>query len=674
MRRTSSNKNAKENFYNKNSISNSNYGILNSNNSRSPLKMQNPNNYNPIFPKQNNNFQSLRQKNEFERNLPTKLSAINSFHTPSKVLNENGTTSPGLPLISNINGGYNPQNNSNHSRYSSSVSNNSSSNINLNSYNSNNIPNGSYNKMPSPNIQFNSNLSSVNTFNNNSYGYNKSVNAGYNNIISTGSNSNRNPSANKNNSSLSYNVYADSNGNLKAGSSSLYKSNNLINTSNSNINNNNNISNNNNNNTDSSLAHIRPSSRNQSNNGSIPNDSNNSYNIITNNKLSDNNPTKNNSSNYISNRNSNSYTDGENKIQNSYNPNPNYNNNNNNNNKINNNNSLQIKFDISRKLIGFKNLGNTCFMNTSLQCILHCEAFISRFLEFCELKKPARPTPIANSFLILIESYAKASDKAAISPDELKSAIARKHRIYTGYSQQDSQEFIRKFLDEISQELNLVTEKKPYKILNTNNTHENNKRELNSEYDKIFRDRENSIIVDTFYGQSISIFKCSECSFESYSFEKFLDIPLLLEESYSAQQDIGKLLGKYFESENIQWESACDNKLCKKKTVHRKNLRVSSLPDMLILSLQRYNNRLRRKNNCKVYFKEEIDLKEYTDSACLIGGKFTFKFLFDFLIFSFFFNKISYLFIRFFLLINTYLAFIHLCFYFFKSSCLASSS
>ena len=42
-----------------------------------------------------------------------------------------------------------------------------------------------------------------------------------------------------------------------------------------------------------------------------------------------------------------------------------------------------------------------------------------------------------------------------------------------------------------------------------------------------FKSRENSIIVDIFYNQIINIFTCS-CGFESYSFQKLLDIPLLL--------------------------------------------------------------------------------------------------------------------------------------------------
>jgi len=602
MRSTSSIKNGKENFYSKNS--NNGNGISNvNNNSRSPLKMLNFNQNSGQL--KFNNFQNLMQKKDLNTNVPSKPIGVNLFNSPNK-LKENGTNSPNLPFInnSNVGGHYNNNFNSNtntsHSRYSSNISYNS---------NKNNSSINNFNVGKTPYADDNMIFKAINSNNNNSYGINNnqsnsnggnnnyninknySNNGGYNNLQNANNISIRNPSA-MHYSSISNNGYSDSTTGISGTNSNLL----LIN-NNKNANTNNNITNSNlnstninhNNRPDSSSARIRTLSRQQSNSNVNSN--------YANNNISENN---NNNNNIRTN-----YND----VKSNCNSNITINNTN--------SNSLQIKFDISQKIVGFKNLGNTCFMNTSLQCILHCDVFISQFLKYCDLKKPLRPTPISNSLLNLIESYSKASDKSAISPDELKKAVARKHHIYSGFSQQDSQEFIRKLLDEISQELNLVTDKKPYKILNANNEQEN-KNKLSSEYDKIFRDRENSIIVDTFYGQSISIFSCLDCNYESYSFEKFLDIPLLLEESYN-NQDLEKLLGKYFESENIQWESPCDNKACKRKSMHKKKLRLSGLPDVLILSLQRYNNRLRRKNNSKVNFKEEIDLKEYTDSACLFG-------------------------------------------------------
>ena len=90
--------------------------------------------------------------------------------------------------------------------------------------------------------------------------------------------------------------------------------------------------------------------------------------------------------------------------------------------------------------------------------------------------------------------------------------------------QHDSIEFLRTLLDDMSKEININQNISAYKELTTEGK---SKEEQNKEYHNFFLSRENSIIVDIFYNQMINIFTCA-CGFESYSFQKLLDIPLLL--------------------------------------------------------------------------------------------------------------------------------------------------
>lgn len=630
------------NLFNKNSNVNNliNYGMNAKYNSNEGLNNINYNNFKGLM-QRNKSISSLNAINNDSNN-----NKFNSINTPYKLKDStthtntnshnyvyssgnsniktvsNNTSLPKINAISsnNINSGsfkssngysssnvYNSYNNSNNSRLeiqsnSSKLNNSIYNNITPNYNNKNIYPHSNVN--PQQTKEFISGNVSINLSNNPSLAINSSIATPhtYNNKENSNYISNYNSSYNNNNPSMSpagkivshtanyntndqnYSVNKTPLNNSSSLSASL-----LINNS---SNNNNIVYNNISNSITSSnknLINLNPGSRPSSRSGPVP---------ITNNNNNDYSSTRNVSAmNIISN--------------------------------INNaNNSLA--FDISKKLIGLDNLGNTCFMNTSLQCILHCDIFINRFLTVLNYNNLGRSTPISSALHQLIENYYKKPDKSSISPYEVKRNISYKHRIYTGYSQQDSQEFIRKLLDEISQELNTVTDKKPYKMLNPNNELLK-KKDLNTEYDKIFRERENSIVVDTFYGQQISIFECIECSYESYSFEKFLDIPLLLEENYN-EQDASKLLAKYFQTESIQWESPCPNQRCKKKSIHKKKLKLSNLPDILILSLQRYNNRLRRKNNSKVNFKNDIDLYDFTDNVCL-NGKLFFSLIFLYSIF-----------------------------------------
>ena len=74
--------------------------------------------------------------------------------------------------------------------------------------------------------------------------------------------------------------------------------------------------------------------------------------------------------------------------------------------------------------------------------------------------------------------------------------------------------------------------------------------ECDKEFDETFKKRENSLIMDCFYSQIINIFKC-ECGFETYSFQKVLDFPLLLPKRSDSKVTIKELLDEFFETEEL---------------------------------------------------------------------------------------------------------------------------
>ena len=115
--------------------------------------------------------------------------------------------------------------------------------------------------------------------------------------------------------------------------------------------------------------------------------------------------------------------------------------------------------------------------------------------------------------------------------------------------------------------------------------------------------------MDSFYGQIINIFTCS-CKYQTYSFQKILDLPLLIDNN----TDIYDILDEYFKDEKIDFETKCDN--CRKKKVHKKETKISRPPNILILSFQRINWRTKRKNGCSISFEEELDISKYIDEDC----------------------------------------------------------
>jgi ubiquitin C-terminal hydrolase len=264
---------------------------------------------------------------------------------------------------------------------------------------------------------------------------------------------------------------------------------------------------------------------------------------------------------------------------------------------------------VYKRLIGFVNLGNTCYMNSTLQCLIHSDMFIKRFVS--ERKRFSSNKFISKKFYELLRLiYEQEKEHSYISPIEFKQAISILSDNYKGYSQQDSQEFCRVFLEQINQELNRVEVKSPYRELNRKGK---SKQQLNAEYEMLCKKREDSIITDTFYGQFINIFVCLGCEHESYSFEKFFDIPLIFEGS--SNDSVSNLIKNYFQDDILKWDTPCEN--CGRKTEHSKTIKIGKLPDLLCISIQRFDEVTLSKSDNSVYVDDYINLRDYIDTQCL---------------------------------------------------------
>jgi ubiquitin C-terminal hydrolase len=277
---------------------------------------------------------------------------------------------------------------------------------------------------------------------------------------------------------------------------------------------------------------------------------------------------------------------------------------------------------LNTKMIGLKNRGNTCYLNTAIQCLYNIsnltEYFVSnvyindlknRFIEIKKLNKSFNE-------ILFTKEYAKLlivifnTTSGSIEPKSIHEII-QKNDIFIGYEQQDSQEALAYILDQLHEGLK-------YEIDISYSG------KIENEYDEIMIESiQNwkinlgnyySIISDLTYGQFInkviSLEEENKDKIVSKTFEMFnmLNIPIFGRTIYDS-------LSKYFEKEILETKFY-DEKSNKHITVY-KQIKLMKIPKFLIIVLKRYSNHisgnLYKSNNIISFPLDNLDLSVYSE-------------------------------------------------------------
>lgn len=236
-------------------------------------------------------------------------------------------------------------------------------------------------------------------------------------------------------------------------------------------------------------------------------------------------------------------------------------------------------------LTGLKNLGNTCYMNSILQCVSNtpplAHYFISRsYEEDLNTKYSETRGNVAVEFSEVLKNLWSSQFKS-ISPSDLKQMVGKFKSEFAGRDQQDSHEFVSKLLEWLHSDTNRII--RPTKEPEQNNTDSRDKSAAKKHW-RNYLERNQSIIVQLFCGQTRSTVKCSSCAAESVTYREFTNLTLPLPET-SGRVNLKDCFEEYLREERLD-EFTCDR--CKKTGRASKKTDIVKLPPLLVLHLSRF--------------------------------------------------------------------------------------
>ena len=267
---------------------------------------------------------------------------------------------------------------------------------------------------------------------------------------------------------------------------------------------------------------------------------------------------------------------------------------------------------------GIKNIGNTCYINTSIQCLSNCLELRNYFL-FGNPHKDINTNNIlgykglvAYGFEYIIKRLWLDKEKV-LDISKFKNAMGVCNDRFSGMNQQDTHEFVTFLIDSLHEDLNRVNNK-AYIPKEERDMDDNIKSKI--EWNNFLR-RNQSILVDLFYGVFKSTVTCKECKKSCVDFNTFSSLSLNLKNynKKNNQNDLSIRLNKLNLNSNSRENSAY--KINNKENKYEENKNSENKENYI----QDINFKIRTET-ISLSKKEPIDIiNSEKKEEILVGGK-----------------------------------------------------
>lgn len=240
-------------------------------------------------------------------------------------------------------------------------------------------------------------------------------------------------------------------------------------------------------------------------------------------------------------------------------------------------------------VVGFRNMGNTCYMNSSLQCLSMTIPLADYFLGEAHKGEINASNPLGSKGK-LVQAFAKlirdvwvdCPSSRVLRPSSFKSELESYSPQFKGRNQHDAQELLSILLDGIHEDLNRVKNKPYIEYKDCDGTKDADDA---VEAWKNYLQRDKSVIVDIFQGQLRNRLKCMHCGHQNIRFEPIMYLSLPIADSCKSLDDCLRL---FLKEERLTGDNQWYCSKCKKHRDATKKIDLWILPPILIVHFKRF--------------------------------------------------------------------------------------